>query len=102
MRDVVAVFEIHIEINAVTSKKANKINLGRVPANINSISAILLCRLYFSIAVATTKPPKNRKVESFMYSAATSLAVEIPLNNNKINNQITDKICCNNQKVGIE
>ena len=78
IKDVVAVFDIHIEITAVTSRNASKISLGRVPASISNISAILLCKLYFSIATATTKPPKKRNVESFKYSADTSFAVDIP------------------------
>ena len=56
----VAVFEIHIERNAVAIIKPNIIFDFFVPTILMMFKAILLCNFHFSMAIAKINPPINK------------------------------------------
>ena len=53
-----AVFDIHIDRNAVATMNPSTSRVGFTPTRRIVCSAILRCRFHFWIASATTKPPK--------------------------------------------
>ena len=58
----VAVLEIHMDKSAVATINPKMICTILVPTILIIVSAILLCRFHFSIAMAKINPPKNRKI----------------------------------------
>ena len=59
---VVAVFDIHIDKNAVTNIIAKICKLGFLPAYNIVVNAIRLCNPQRSIAIEIKKPPKNKNI----------------------------------------
>jgi hypothetical protein len=57
---VVAVFETHIDRNAVEIIMPRMIRRGWVPTARKVSRAMRRCRLTFCIAIAIRKPPRNR------------------------------------------
>ena len=53
----VAVFDIHIDINAVAIIKPRIIFTMLVPIRLIIFNAIRLCKFHFSMAIAIIKPP---------------------------------------------
>ena len=74
----VAVFDIHIERNAVAMINPTTIEAGLPPKVLIIFKAILLCKSHSSIANASRNPPKNRKITELIYSPAISSPVKIP------------------------
>jgi hypothetical protein len=58
---VVAVFEIHIDRNAVTRITANTIRRGSVPTRLSAKNAMRRCSPQRSNVAETRKPPRKRK-----------------------------------------
>ena len=58
----VAVFEIHMERNAVAIMNPKMILFTLVPMNWIIFKAILLCKFQRSIAIANIKPPIYKKI----------------------------------------
>lgn len=67
---VVAVFEIHIERNAVATINPRRTLETLLPIIEIMVKAILLCKFHFSTANAKIKPPMNRNIILFPYDSA--------------------------------
>ncbi len=59
---VVAVFDIHIDKNAVANINPNKILAGPVPSNNKILRAMRLCKFHFCMANAIRNPPINKNI----------------------------------------
>ena len=59
---VAAVFEIHIDKKAVAIINPNIIFFRLLPTLFSIITAILLCKFHFSIAIDKMNPPMNKKI----------------------------------------
>ena len=73
----VAVLDIHIDKNAVTSIIAKICKLGFLPAYNMVLSAIRLCNPHRSIAIEIKNPPKNKNISGCAYGAATLFIASI-------------------------
>ena len=67
---VVAVFEIHIERNAVTRITAKTMRRGSVPTRLHAKNASRLCKPLRSNVAATRNPPIKRNTAELASGAA--------------------------------
>ena len=67
--------------------------LGLVPKKSRNLSAILLCRLQCSTAMATTIPDMNMMLVSFRYSLPTASVVMMPSRGRKLGYPATLSDC---------
>src|SRR5690606_5400045 len=81
----VAVLEIHIERKAAEIINPNSIEFAVPPNKEIILSAILLCRPQFSIAIASINPPTKRNITEFIYAEATSAPESTPSKGKRIN-----------------
>ena len=78
-----AVFEIHIDKNAVAIINPRMILVTSVPTSLMIVSAIRLCRFHFSIAIAKINPPINKKMYLCPYAAVVFDKASAPLKGNR-------------------
>lgn len=62
----------------------NKMREGFVPTSDKIFTAIRRCKSHFSMAKASIKPPRNKKIMLSVYCCATNLLSEIPKAGKKI------------------
>ena len=74
----VAVFEIHIERNAVATMNPSTRRLGLVPTRRMICNAIRRCRPHRCIDMAMMNPPRKRKITSLPYDSATFTGERTP------------------------
>ena len=74
----VAVFEIHMERNAVATMKPNINIRGLVPMVLMILSAIRSCSPHLCIDMAIMNPPIKRKMILSAYGVAASIGLSTP------------------------
>ena len=78
----VAVFEIHIDSTAAESIKPSTRCAGRPPASRMIFRAMRRCKCQRSIASASKKPPRNKKIVELMYAPAIAPPDAMPSSGN--------------------
>jgi len=81
---VVAVLEIHMDINAVANMNPRMIVATFVPINRMILRAILLWSPHFSIAMAIIKPPRYKKTYLCPKAAVVAFKSSPPASGNNI------------------